>query len=586
MGAETNLSASWANINKLWDTTSYALQNEVFSLQKAQNVIGAQASIPDANSLVNPEGNYSISSSLYGLTHNLSNPNSGYQRTMKSGSAIGDWCNTIYVPYATSYRVTSMNSGNTVVTLNGSTVTTLTSRGSTTAFAALSVGDQIHCDQPYTLYNFSNPGLIGAYAGYGGFAFASRRDRATVKFYFQNLDTVRTVNVQVLFTSTGGSNVTSMTSVHAAELDPAGTGNAGSDNSYSTTTTGNYYILADGPILAWRGQAPSNDCMPLYPMVLEGPIYGWFSTSGHLFSVNAAQVGRTNSGGGDAIIGRSSANGTQTLSSINGGRNNTYSNIGGGPSGGSYFSGECVAVYGSEPELTLFSAESQADGNGSEMTPFTAKEAHGRGTIVGGACAWNAFVSRGFSGSTPANTGYGDIIMRFNSSGVYQDFSVFTGQNTTTPHSSKAYFGNGSGTGTSANAGDFFICNVAVQGFCDTDSGDKDETVNIMSDDITLPTAYSHGFFAPTLSSGTPGSVEGWESAELACDGLTSGGGASTTVYSPSSTLALNSVIFWDQNFRYPVNGGNLFYGTGGGRTFSEFALGYSGELKSAPTAC
>jgi hypothetical protein len=55
--------------------------------------------------------------------------------------------------------------------------------------------------------------------------------------------------------------------------------------------------------------------MPLYPMVLEGPIYGWFSTSGHLFSVNAAQVGRTNSGGGDAIIGRSSANGTQTLCS-------------------------------------------------------------------------------------------------------------------------------------------------------------------------------------------------------------------------------------------------------------------------------
>jgi hypothetical protein len=273
---------------------------------------------------------------------------------------------------------------------------------------------------------------------------------------------------------------------------------------------------------------------------------------------------------------------------LNGGRNNTYSNIGPSStlSGGSYFSGNCTAVYGAQPNLTLFAVESQADGNGSEMTPFTAKEAHGRGTIVGGSCAWNAFVSRGFSGSTPANTGYADVIMRFNSAGTFQEAQGFTGQNTTTPHSSKAYFGNGSGTGTSATAGDFFICNVEVQGFCDTDSSDKDETVNIMSNDIDKPTANSHTLYANAFSSGTPGQVEGWESDTDACSNMTEGAAAGGTVYSPSSTLAAGSVLFWDSNFLYPVNGMNNYYGTGGGRSFSQFTLGYNGILAVDPTSC
>jgi len=583
--SSTSLSNAWANIIKLWDNTSFYSQTANYSLNNTFNTVGAQASIPSSNSTVNPESNYKLDS-LFPFQSNLAENNTGFQRTMKTSSTVGDWCNTVFIPYATSYNVIAMNSGTTTISLNGSTATTITSRGDSAGLATLSVGDQIHCTQPFGVYNSSNPGLIGAYAGYAGFAFATRRDRSTINFYFQNLDTSKSANVQVMYTSTGGSNVTSMTSVHTVELDPAGTGNAGSDNSYTTTTTGNYYILADSPIICWRGQAPSFDCMPLYPLVLEGPVYGWFSTSGHTFAVNAAQVGRTNSGGGDTITGRSSANSTQTLCTPSSGRDNTYSDIAGGPSGGSYFSGECVAVYGASPQLTLFAAESQADGNGSEMTPFTAKEAHGRGTIVGGSCAWNAFVSRGFSGSTPAYTAYADVIMRFNSSGTFQEAKSFSGQNTTAPHSSKAYFGNGSGTGVSATAGDFFLCNVAVQGFCDTDSSDKDETVNIMSNDITLPTANSHGLYAVSISTGTPGQAEGWESSTAACTNMGEGLADNATVYSPSSTLALGSVLFWDQNFLYPVNGTNSYFGTGGGRSFSQFQLGYNGIIKTAPTAC
>lgn len=564
----TSLSNVWNNVIKLWDNTSYYSQTANFSLNNTFNTVGAQASLPNSNSTVNPEENY-ILSRLFPFQSNLNEGTTGFQRTMKTSSTVGDWCNTMFIPYATSYVVRAMNTGTTTVKLNGSTSTTITSRGGTTSFASLSVGDQIHCDKPFTLYNSSNPGLIGAYAGYAGFAFASRRDRNTPVFYFQNLDTSRTVNVQVMFTSTGGSNVTSMTSVHTATLASAGTGNAGSNSSYSTTTSGNYYILADGPIICWRGEAPTKDCMPLYPMVLAGPIYGWFSSGGHVFSVNSAEVGRTNSGGGDTIIGRSSANGTQTLCTPNSGRDNTYSNIGGGPSGGNYFTGNCTAVYGGSPQLTLFAAESQADGNGSEMTPFTAKEAHGRGTMVGGFCAWNAFVSQGFSGSNNVYPNYGDVVMRFNSSGTFQDAEAFTGQNTTAPHSSKAYFGNGSGTGVSANSGDFFLCNVEVQGFCDTDSSDKDETVNIMSNNITLPSATSYAIYTLTAA------YLGADSSADACSEID--GTNYIELNSPSTSIAVGMVFFVDSDYDQPFGGNSKWFIYAVGRTFTAIQISSEG---------
>ena len=77
--------------------------------------------------------------------------------------------------------------------------------------------------------------------------------------------------------------------------------------------------------------------------------------------------------------------------------------------------------------------------------------------------------------------------MRFNSAGTFQDAQSFTGQNSTDPYLSSAYWGNGSGTGTYASAGDFFYSTVAVQGYQDTDASDKDESNMIMSNDIELP---------------------------------------------------------------------------------------------------
>ena len=67
---------------------------------------------------------------------------------------------------------------------------------------------------------------------------------------------------------------------------------------------------------------------------------------------------------------------------------------------------------------------------------------------------------------------------------------------------------------------------------------------------------------------------------------MTEGSAQSGTVYSTSTTLAAGAVLFWDQNFLYPVNGSNGFVGTGTGRSFSEFQLGYNGILLDDPQAC
>mgnify|MGYP000362325518 CR=1 FL=1 len=142
--AEVSLSEAWANIIKMWDVTSYYSTTANISLQATQNVIGAQASIPDVGTTVNPEGNYSQASSLYGFNYNLQGTvNSGFQRTMKTSAVTGDWCNTMFIPFETSYRVMAMNDGGTVLRKNGALVANLASRGSINAFTSLVVGDQI-----------------------------------------------------------------------------------------------------------------------------------------------------------------------------------------------------------------------------------------------------------------------------------------------------------------------------------------------------------------------------------------------------------------------------------------------------------
>ena len=584
-----NFEKAWARIKGMWSASGHDSTTNI-SFQNMANITGYQASIPSADPVIVADSNYIFSGSFGGFFENTST--TSYTRIIKNGSTVGEISNTIFIAYAGTYTVTALEGSN-EIRKNGTLVTTLSSRGDTTSIASLAVGDQIHGSRPFTCHHTNNPGQQGAYGGYAGYCFATRRDRYTVNIFLQNLSDVR-ANVEILRTTTSDANVTSMTSVHSVTLDPySSTANQGNNNGFSTTTTGNYYIISDQLICCWRGQAPSSDTSAMFPLVSDH-VYGWYSGNGHTFSVNNAEVGRTNTGGGASIRGRASDNGVDTICSPSSGRRNSYTSDGVSSTltGGSYFSGDCCVVFDNDalgttnPSETLFGAESQADGNGGCGTFFTSKPAFGRFTMSGGGAAWNAFVSYGYSGSAPAASGYGDVIMRFNKSDTFQEAKSFTGQNSTSPHLSKAYFGDGSGTGTSATAGDYFICNVAVQGFQDTDASDKDETNMFMYDQMTLPTANAHTLYADSFSSGTPGQVEPWETAAAACDDMTGGGAEGGTVYSPSSTLANGSVLFWDSNFLYPVNGQQLFVGTGAGRSFSEFQLDYNGIIMDEPQAC
>ena len=584
---------TWIRMDQMWSASSYddAYESNI-SLQDMASVTGNQASLPDAATQIVPNGDYALSGSFGGLA-NISVNTDSYVRKMINGSLKGDICNTIFIAHDGTYKITTFEDSNTI-SKNGTGISTLTNRGDSTSLAALVKGDQIHGSRPFTCHHTNYPGMQGAYGGYAGFCFATRRDRSSPILYLQNLSN-EIASVQVLFTSVGNSNRTSLTSVHTHELgkwDVTGGGNQ-FDDTYTMASSGQYFIISDKLICCWRGQGPTSDTSAMYPLSSEH-LYGWYSSDGHTFAVNNAEVGRTNSGGGGTIKGvDSGGSSADIIASLSSGKQNCFGSTSANSTirGGSYFSGDCCVVFDNDVLTggigkTLFAAESQADGNGSNQTFFTGKRAHGRIAMVGGACAWNAFVSSGFSGSAPPSTGYADVIMRFNSSDVFQEAKSFSGQSSTSPHSSKAYFGNGSGTGTTANAGDYFICNVAVQGYMDTDSSDKDETNCFMTNEITLPTATAHTLYADAFSSGTPGQVEPWESSTAACDDLNSGGALGGTVYSPSSTLANGSVLFWDQNYLYPVNGQNLYLGIGAGRSFSQFQLGYNGVLKTAPTAC
>ncbi len=556
---QTSLSEATSNAAQITGTSLTGTQNA--SLEELSNITGYKASLPS----IAVVGNYSLND-FVALNTNLEGNNEGFHRTLQEN--MGEYANSnmFICTYASSYTARSFKSGNTKIYKNGTLVGTITSARGTLALNSLVIGDKIHSDQPFTFYNNSNPGLQGAYAGYQGYCFASRRDRYTKIFYVFNLDPNNSINHQIGFNAGSGTNVSSFT------YPASGTISAGSYISYTTSTTGNYFILTDGLACAWQGTAPSQDIVMIYPMGFENK-YGWFSSAGHTFSVNNAEVGRTDAGGND-IDGRDTSNASQTVCSITTGRGNAYSSISHGSiAGGLYFSGDAAVVYNSNGKDqgagTILAAESQGDGNGGEMTTFTGPSAMARACVSGGGAAWNAFVQAGYSGSGNAYPNYGDVVMRFNSSGVFQDAEAFTGQNTTTPYISKAYFGNGSGTGTSANAGDFFYANIACQGYQDTDSTDKDESNMIMSNGITLPSPTSYGIY--TLTSGYLGA----DSSADACSEILFN--YSIALYSPSTSIAVGMVFFVDEDYDQPFGGNSKWFIFAVGRTFTTLQISSEG---------
>ena len=183
----TSLKNVWYNILTMWSSSGANVANNI-SIEECANLTGFNTSIP---SLSQPpmgvdDANYPLDS-FGGLETTLSSAtNTGFQRIMKKDASDGDICNTFFIVYAASYTVRSFMSGTTTIYKNNSSVGTITSARGTLSLASLVIGDKISFDKPCTLYQNSNPGVQGAYAGYAGYAFVGRIDRYTRGFQIFN----------------------------------------------------------------------------------------------------------------------------------------------------------------------------------------------------------------------------------------------------------------------------------------------------------------------------------------------------------------------------------------------------------------
>jgi len=243
---------------------------------------------------------------------------------------------------------------NTRIFRNGSLDTTLNRQEVSTR--TYSTGDVISTDVGK---GFSFVGQLGGKTGicYGweGTLFAHRVDRFTPTFFYTATRGPATVTIT---RETVGTVVVNADVVQKDEL-----------KTYQSSDTDDQYIItSDKPIAVYVDDQESTtggaDSLPLYPASTE--FFGTFSNGGHI--INCASS--TNN-----ILVRSST-GDKTTVTLN-----QLGGISGEPSGfsaGGSFFGEACKVISEKP---IF-CESQADGDGGEMTPFVSREAFGTEFVI------------------------------------------------------------------------------------------------------------------------------------------------------------------------------------------------------------
>ena len=576
-GNSTNETASLVSASGL--SGDYVFDD--ISLLQSCNVVGSNASIPGLNSANFP--NFSLST-LESLDNNFGGSDItdfGVSRVMRDDVDEDAYCNSFFISYNGNYQLRSFMSGTTTIYKNGTSAGTITAARSTTTLSSLVVGDRISFDKPCSIHNTTTPGTQGIYNGYCGYSFATRIDRRTITFRIFNMSTTDTINYEVKRTSTSDSNVTSMTDFASGTISSGGFATVG-----PTATQGNYFIIADGLICCTRGDFPSSDVIMLYPLTMD-PKYGWFSSNGHTFAVNNAFVEESDSDGGDDIKGRTSGNGQgNIITGLNSGAGNVF--ISDGVSspfpGGNYFSGEASVIFASPGPTTgagtLFGAESQGDGNGTEMTTFTATAAHSYACISGAGAAWVAFVRAGANTLPAYASGADPVILHYDGEDFFQQAISFNIGTTSYPPISKAYIGNGSGTGTAANAGDWFVCNFPMQAFQDTTAALKDESNMIMGEIITLPELVQLTFNGVS-------STGGYSSSTLACSNGASG--EAITVFCTDEAMAEGQFLAKTQttgDVLNPFNGEGKFFRhiPPGTRTAYYVQVNYNGVITAFST--
>ena len=131
--------------------------------------------------------------------------------------------------------------------------------------------------------------------------------------------------------------------------------------------------------------------------------------------------------------------------------------------------------------MQLFTAESQADGSGSEMTPHVSSTAFSKFTVMPESTSqFVAFIS-----ATPGS------ISRYNSDGCLHGTQTFSGSDTNLVYTTRFAAGI---------KGDFFSANTQCFGYTDLNASQNDETVLFMGDAIDAPTCNTGGTVCREIS--------------------------------------------------------------------------------------
>ncbi len=518
----------------------------------------------------------------------------GVRRMSSDGWNLGNINNMFFIVFAGSYRVINWCDSTTIYK-NGSSISTPTTAGTVTNIGTLAIGDRIEASKPFSLYYNGLPGLYGAYAGFSGYSFATRNDRESTtngnKFYVFCTDSSAGNDynsfVQIRHTTTSNSNVTSLST---ADLDDEWGDVYEYYDINMTDNDGGYFAVSSAMMCAWRGRPTSTalyDSVPMFPLTPE-PKYGWYSTGGHILAGAGPYQFRDGTTSNYSIRTRTNSTTTTEFSLSTGVERWARNDSNTGANTTSKFAGSPAVTYpsvtGSNAQGALFAAESQGDGDGTEMTPHVGVRAAGPFHCNPGGGNWQAHIAHG-TGSEGAA-----VVQRFNSDREFvESFSVGNSSNGYTNTTAHPW---ASCRFTFLNAGDVFVSTGANNGggstmaWADMDSSDDDETYLVAGDDMD-------GFSFTTYEM----YYDEEETSGLATSALNACNleEVSTIVYSPSTSVQVGMVIYLqNSNILSPLVtfGGGLGRAEGGfarivqGRTSTavEFEDTANGRIKSVST--
>lgn len=360
------------NLSSDYDNAYSPSSND--SLDKIMTVLGYDAALPNSTYSGGGEDIKLGSAQDFAI---YDSDWQGYRKQRNIGTGGQDLpCNQFYVARTATMAFHALRD-NTVVYKNGTSQATINAGQSTTV--SCSAGDLIGVTRPVGIRSARfDPGA--AYMGWLGYAFAHRQDRysGTTLFVYAPYSST---NVQLLYTTTDGY-VTSLTSQATTTL-------SGASWTQSMSTTRNYYLYANKPIVAYAyntdGGSGMEDTLPLYPMD-EDAKYGAFSSGGHIMASNNAFHSRTGTSQTLQIFTRSSdgTSATEYNGSVN--ADMVYTDTAPGKTSSSLFQGPVQKVQSGNNQI--FTAQSQADSNGGEMTPFVSKKAFGKAMIFTTTADW------------------------------------------------------------------------------------------------------------------------------------------------------------------------------------------------------